>query len=116
MRWISRLFWLPVLIVLAAVMVTNSQPVEINLDPFGLGFAALQPRQVPLFYIILAALALGLIVGIVMLYDKYRPVRRSLRDSNREVVVLRRQNEQFRQSMKAMDNPDSVAPPALPRR
>lgn len=109
-RWISRIFWLAVLVAMALFMVANKETVAVNFDPIGLGYEFLQPRTMPLYGVMMISLTIGLILGLLFLRVAYVPVRRSERDNARQVVLLKRENERMRQSLKAMDSADSVRP------
>lgn len=112
MRVIKRVFWALVIVIATVFAFTNMHPVTITLDPIGLGFEALQEVVTPLAYVILVSIGFGLIVGVGLAWDAYRPTRRALNAERREAHMLRRENERFVEALKASDHPESAGPPA----
>jgi hypothetical protein len=94
---------------------TNMVAVTVEIDPFGLGLDALRPLQLPLAFVILISLALGLVVGVVMMRLTAWPIYRDARRSQRELTVLRKENAKLMETLKAADHPASIALPATKR-
>ncbi len=73
----------PLAIVLIALAVANRAPVMFTLDPFDPGNPGLS-IEVPLFALLMAALALGLVVGSAITWLKQGRYRRIARERGRE--------------------------------
>jgi hypothetical protein len=69
----------PVAVALIALSVANRVPVIFTVDPFNPGNPALS-IQVPLFVLLLAVLALGLVAGSTITWIKQRKYRKRLRE------------------------------------
>lgn len=78
-RIFTVLVVVPIAIVLIAVSVANRAPTIFTLDPFNPGNPALSV-QVPLFVLLLLALALGLILGSALTWFKQHKYRKAARD------------------------------------
>lgn len=112
MRLLKRVFWISIILLATVFAFTNMHDVRIVLDPLGLGIEAIETMEIPLAYVILASVALGLIVGVGLAWDAYRPTRRALNAERREAHHLRRENERFVEALKTADHPESAGPPA----
>lgn len=90
---------LPLAVVLIALAVANRAPVDLVLDPFGGRFAV----QVPLFLLILGALAIGLIIGGFATWLSQGKWRKTARSRRREAYDLRRQTERLERELETRD-------------
>ena len=79
-RIFTVLVVVPIAVVLIAVSVANRAPTIFTLDPFNPGNPALSV-QVPLFVLLLLALALGLILGSALTWFKQHKYRKAARES-----------------------------------
>lgn len=77
-RFITIVIVLPIAIVLIALAVANRAPVLVTADPFNPGNPALS-ASMPLFVVIFASLAVGLIVGSVTTWLKQGRYRKLAR-------------------------------------
>lgn len=104
-RLVLIIVFVPLAIVLIALAVANRGLVAFTLDPFNPGNPALTV-QLPLFVLLFAALALGLLVGGAVTWWKQGRYRRLARQREQELHGLRAA------APKSPAQP--VAPPALP--
>lgn len=93
--------------------VTNMHDVEIHLDPLGLGVETLRSLQVPMAFVILSAVAVGLIIGVVLMRLVARPIYSDNRRQRREVERLRGEVSRLQESLRAADGGVRM-PAALP--
>jgi len=77
----------PLAIILIALAVANRAPADFTLDPFNPGNPALT-IQVPLFALLLAALALGVIVGGIVTWFRQGRYRKLARVRGQEIQIL----------------------------
>lgn len=80
----------PVAIVLVALAVANRTPVPFTMDPFNPGNPALT-IQTPLFVLLFAAIAFGMIVGSIATWLRQGRYRKLARQRRQEAESLRRQ-------------------------
>ena len=73
----------PLAIILIALAVANRTPVAFTLDPFNPGNPALT-IQMPLFFLIFGALAVGLIIGSIVTWIRQGRYRRLARQKTLE--------------------------------
>jgi Ni/Fe-hydrogenase subunit HybB-like protein len=78
-RIFTVLVVVPVAVILIALAVANRELAIFTLDPFNPGNPALS-IEIPLFALLLAALALGLIAGSTITWFKQRKYRKLARD------------------------------------
>jgi uncharacterized integral membrane protein len=78
----------PIAIVLVALAVANRAPAAFTADPFNPGNPALTV-QLPLFFMLFGALALGLVIGSMATWLKQGRYRRLARQREREAQTLR---------------------------
>ena len=78
----------PLAIILIALAVANRTPVAFTLDPFNPGNPALT-TEMPLFFLIFAALAVGLIIGSVATWIRQGRYRRLARQKAMEAQAAR---------------------------
>lgn len=112
MRHLKWIFRVVVILIATIFAFINMQSVTVHLDPLGLEFEALAAVEMPLAFVIIASVALGLIIGVLWMWGAYRPTSRALRAERRTVRQLERENERAIQALKTSDHPDSVGPPA----
>ena len=100
-RFLLILVFVPLAIILIALAVANRAPAVFTLDPFNPGSPGLT-IQLPLFFLLFAALALGMIVGSIATWLRQGRYRK-----------LARQRGQDRQAAAAL-SPDSATNANLP--
>lgn len=113
MRLMKRVFWGAVIVLAAVFAFINLHIVDVNLDPLGTGLESLEQARLPLAFIILGSVALGLVLGVVLSYDATRPARRELRAQKRQAQDLKRENDRMTEALKSADHPDTAGPPVL---
>lgn len=101
---------LPLALVIIVLAVANRAPVQVSLDPFS-GVAPLVAFSAPLFAIVLAAAALGVILGGVAVWWSQGRHRRVARLQAREIERIRAEAERRRRAEGA---PVSGAPVPSP--
>lgn len=87
-RFILIAVFVPLAIILIALAVANRAPAAFTLDPFNPGNPALTV-QLPLFFLLFAALALGLIIGGLATWFKQGRYRKLARQRAQEAQMLR---------------------------
>lgn len=93
MRILKILIVIPVAIVLIAFAVANRQPMSLHLDPFGAATASGLQVELPVYWVVFAALALGVIVGGIAMWFADGHHRRAARMHRREAKRLRAEME-----------------------
>ena len=106
-RFLETLIFLPVAILLALLAVANRAPVRISLDPFRPAETALA-ITIPLYWVIFACLALGVVLGGMSVWLRQGRFRREARRKRAEARHLREEGETIRKA------PAEPAPTALP--
>ncbi|MGY2050221.1 LapA family protein [Methylobacterium sp. JK268] len=94
-RFLKGLILLPVAVVVVLLAVANRQPVTLSFDPFTEG-APVFSLTVPLYALLFAAVALGILVGGCGAWLGEGQVRRDRRAKAREVERLRAESERLR--------------------
>lgn len=87
-RFLLVVVFVPLAVILIALAVANRGPAAFTLDPFNPGNPALTV-QLPLFVLLFAALALGLIVGSFATWMKQGRYRKLARQRSQEAQILR---------------------------
>ena len=87
-RFLLIVVFVPLAIVLIALAVANRGLTAFTLDPFNPGNPALT-LQIPLFALLFAALAIGLIVGSAATWLKQGRYRKLARQRSQEAQILR---------------------------
>ena len=87
-RFVLIAVFVPLAIILVALAVANRGPVPFTLDPFNPGNPALT-LQLPLFVLLFAAIALGMIVGSLVTWLKQGRYRKMARQRSQEADMLR---------------------------
>ncbi len=102
---------LPLALVIIVLAVANRAPVQVSLDPFS-GVAPLVAFSAPLFAIVLASAALGVILGGVAVWWSQGRHRRAVRLQARELDRVRAEAERRRRAEGALATGGSAASPA----
>jgi uncharacterized integral membrane protein len=87
-RFLLIVVFVPLAVVLIALAVANRDLTAFTLDPFNPGNPALT-LQLPLFVLLFAALAIGLIVGSAATWFKQGRYRKLARQRSQEAQILR---------------------------
>ncbi|MCV3239567.1 LapA family protein [Mesorhizobium sp. ZC-5] len=87
-RFLLIVVFVPLAVVLIALAVANRGLAAFTLDPFNPGNPALT-LQLPLFVLLFAALAIGLIVGSIATWLKQGRYRKLARQRGQEAQILR---------------------------
>ena len=90
MKWLSRLLWIPVLLVAVMFLVANRQETRLSLDPFNASAPAVTSFPLPLWGWLVLMLFLGFGLGAVALWISARPKRARARAEHRELKSLRK--------------------------
>lgn len=93
MRILKILVVVAVAIVLIAFAVANRQPMILRLDPFGAATSSGLQAEVPVYWVVFAAIALGVIVGGIAMWFADGHHRRAARVHRREAQRLRAEME-----------------------
>lgn len=88
MKLLSWLITLPLALVTVFLAVANRHPVSLNLDPFNQENPALA-LDMPLIFVILASIFLGLIVGAAAVWVSQGRHRKTARQGKSELAALR---------------------------
>jgi uncharacterized integral membrane protein len=87
-RFLLIVVFVPLAVVLIALAVANRDLTAFTLDPFNPGNPALT-LQLPLFVLLFAALAIGLVVGSAATWFKQGRYRKLARQRSQEAQILR---------------------------
>ncbi|HEY6630975.1 MAG TPA: LapA family protein [Rhizobiaceae bacterium] len=87
-RFMLIAVFVPLAIILVALAVANRGPVSFTLDPFNPGNPGLTV-QMPLFVLLFAAIAIGMIVGSLATWMKQGRYRKLARQRSQEAEALR---------------------------
>jgi uncharacterized integral membrane protein len=91
---VKRFSWiltLPLIVVAVIFAIANREPIDLDLWPFEVS------PQIPLFVILLAFLAVGLVVGGLATWLSAAPARRRAGQARRRVAELEREAARLRQ-------------------
>jgi uncharacterized integral membrane protein len=113
MKFLKSLILLPVAIVAILLAVANRAPVTVSLDPFSKGSPEIS-FALPLFALIFAAIALGILIGGSAAWLAQAKHRRAERRFRREARHLRSQTEQMRSEAAPRPGPSGLPALALP--
>lgn len=86
-RLVTVLILIPLAIVLVALAVANRAPVTFTIDPFNPGNPGLT-LSLPLFVLLFAALALGLVVGSLATWFRQGRYRKAARRGEKAATVV----------------------------
>jgi uncharacterized integral membrane protein len=107
-RFILIAVFVPLAIIFVALAVANREMAAFTLDPFNPGNPALT-LQLPLFVLLFAAVALGMIVGSLATWFKQGRYRKMARQRGQEADMLRQA------AVRAPGAQPSPQMPSLPR-
>lgn len=118
LRALKTLFWLLVAAILVTVGLANRGLVELRLLPEALEarVGALPDIELPLFLVILAGVALGLLIGFVWEWIREIPERAQARAATQELQRLRAQVAAGQREAARGDVLAGLDLPAVPRR
>jgi uncharacterized integral membrane protein len=108
-KLIFGLLVIPLGVLLVALAVVNRKPATLVLDPLG----GADPRfavDVPLFLLLLGALALGLLIGGFATWLGQSNWRRMARQRGQESAHWRRQADRLEKELEAMDATNRPSP------
>lgn len=108
-RWVVLL---PVALVGILLSVGNRAPVTLSLDPFSREAPALA-FSLPLYIVVLGAMAIGVILGGVAVWWKQGNHRKRARQAEAELSVSRTETARLRQEL-AKNAPPATSPTGLP--
>ncbi|ACL57181.1 LapA family protein [Methylobacterium nodulans] len=94
-RFLKGLILLPIAVVVVLLAVANRQAVTVSFDPFSQGAPAFS-LTVPLYALIFAAVALGIVVGGCGTWLSEGKIRRDRRAKSRELDRLRHESDRLR--------------------
>lgn len=107
-RFLLVVVIVPLAIILVALAVANRGAVMFTLDPFNPGSPALT-LQLPLFVLLFAALAGGMVIGSLATWIKQGRYRKLARQRSQEAEALRKA------AVPAKPRPATPVSPALPK-
>jgi uncharacterized integral membrane protein len=102
--FLKALVLVPIALLIVLFSVANRAPVRISLDPFSRDLPTLS-YELPLFAVILTALALGVLIGGLASWVAQGKHRKAARRNRREVETLRSETQALRSAV-----PDSALP------
>lgn len=111
MAFLKALILLPVAVIVILLAVANRAPVLLSLDPFAKGAPEIA-FSVPLYAVIFASVAVGVVVGGIGAWLSAGSTRRSARMSNREAKRLRQEADRLREAVARSGQPALPAPRA----
>lgn len=109
LRFLKALVLLPVALVVVALAIANRAPVRVSLDPFDTDAPAVA-LTVPLYAVVFAAVALGIIVGGIAAWAAQGKHRRARRSQRREIDRLRTESAHLRDVAETSGRPALPAP------
>ena len=112
LAFLKALVLLPIALVVILLAVANRAPVLVSLDPFAKGAPELGVT-LPLYAIVLAALALGVVIGGVGAWLSAGRTRQVARTSRREAQRLRSEADRLRASIAGSRTPALPAPRSM---
>lgn len=95
MRTLKLIVAVLLAIALMVIAAANMQPVDLRLLPHQLGLDAASAHDVPLALVIIAALAVGFLVGELVEFTRERKHRAQLAEKRREIGRLREENDRL---------------------
>lgn len=98
MKAILRIIiFVPLALIILFFSMANRAPVKIGLDPFAASDAAAPTIEAPMFMVVLAAMAIGVLAGGVSSWLGHLPVRRAAKVARAEAKKTRLEIEKLRQ-------------------
>jgi len=118
MRTILRLaVFVPLGLLILFFSMANRGLVKLSLDPFPGGDISGPSFETPLFLVVLASVAIGLLAGGFSSWVGHRPVRRAAKQARAEVKKTRGEIEQLRQqALSSLPSSDDDRGPGRPGR
>jgi uncharacterized integral membrane protein len=112
--FIKGIILLPIAVIVVLLAVANREPVRLSFDPFSSSAPEIS-LTLPLFAILFAAVALGVVIGGIGAWLSQADNRRARRQSTRELNRLRAETERLR-SYPAVTRPEpsGAGTPILP--
>ena len=102
--FLKALILMPIALLIVLFSVANRAPVRISFDPISRD-APVLAYDLPLFAVVLAALAIGVLIGGLASWLAQGKHRKAARRNRREVETLRSQTQALRSAV-----PDSALP------
>lgn len=110
MKAILRIvIFVPLALIILFFSMANRAPVKIGLDPFAGGDAAAPSIEAPMFIVVLAAMAIGVLAGGVSSWLGHMSVRRAAKVARAEAKKTRLEVEKLRQQALAQLPADANA-------
>jgi uncharacterized integral membrane protein len=97
MRFLRLLFFVVVILAALYLAEANRAPVTISLDPFPGAEASELNFKAPLFLVIFAAVAVGVVLGAAASWLRHADARRTARTAKSEIAKARSEVESLRQ-------------------
>lgn len=112
MRWVFRLLvLLPIALVLLSFSVANRHFVKLSLDPLPLNDIEGPYLELPLFLLLFAAGALGVLAGGMIVWFRQGRYRRQLRDARGEAAEARGQMNDIRDRLALLESASALPAP-----
>lgn len=99
MKYLRATFYILMAILIGFVAISNSTPVQVNLIPSGLGVLPEFSVNLPLFVVILAAIAFGVLVAYLLFFGRSfaasrakSKAERALRKTEAELEKVKRKS------------------------
>ncbi|CAM5188306.1 GMP synthase [Bosea thiooxidans] len=102
--FLKALVLVPIALLIVLFSVANRAPVRVSLDPFSRDLPTLS-YELPLFAVVLAAIAIGVLIGGLASWLAQGKHRKAARRNRREVETLRSETQALRSAV-----PDSALP------
>ncbi len=110
-RAIKLLLLIPVVVVVVALSVANRHSVTFSIDPFG-GNDPTFSYSIPLYWLLFAALAVGVVIGGVAAWAGQSKWRRAARHEHAEIERIKREQERPRSQASTLPSPSDRQPVA----
>jgi uncharacterized integral membrane protein len=94
---LRTLFYLPLGAAILLFSMANRDAVKVSLDPFPNDYLTLGAYDVPLFLVVLAAMAIGVVAGGFTSWVSHFPLRRAAKEARAEAERARAEIERLRQ-------------------
>lgn len=108
-RIVKTILLLPLAVLVIVLAVANRHPTVLSLDPISPGQPAYSVT-VPLFWLLFAALGLGIVLGGVGAWARQGKWRKQARRKRREADRLRDEAEQLKEAAQGPSRPGLPAP------
>jgi uncharacterized integral membrane protein len=114
-RFLKALLLLPLAVIVVLLAVANRGPVTLSLDPFSRGAPEIA-FNVPLYAVIFASVALGVLIGGTAAWLAQGKVRRARRENRREAERLKAEAERLRARLEREREAPAIPALAAPAR